>query len=57
MRLCCIGSGSDGNCYFLEDSHGDILLLDLGLSVREIKKGIQFRISNVVGALVTHSHL
>lgn len=57
MRLVTIGSGSSGNCHYLEDSHGNILLLDLGLSVKEIKQGIKFRVSNVVGAVVTHSHL
>lgn len=56
MKLHTIGSGSSGNCHYLEDSYGNILLLDLGLPIKEIKAGIKFRVSNVVGALVTHEH-
>ncbi|MCI8378680.1 MAG: MBL fold metallo-hydrolase [Lachnospiraceae bacterium] len=57
MFVRCIGTGSSGNCYALYDNDGKILLLDLGLSERIIKKAIDFRISDVVGTVVTHSHL
>ena len=56
MTLKCIGSGSSGNSYALIDNDNKILLLDLGLPVMEIKKAIDFRISDVVGAVVTHQH-
>lgn len=56
MKLKCIGSGSSGNSYALIDNDNKILLLDLGLPEKEIKKAIDFRISDVVGAVVTHSH-
>lgn len=56
MRIKCIGSGSDGNCYALISDSGEILLLDLGLPKREIMQWIDFRISDVVGAIVTHGH-
>ena len=56
MTLKCIGSGSSGNSYALIDDNNNILLLDLGLPAKEIKKAIDFRISDVVGAVVTHSH-
>lgn len=57
LKLKVIGSSSSGNSYALVDSSGKILLLDLGMSVKEIKRGIDYRISDVVGAVVTHSHL
>lgn len=57
MFVRCIGTGSSGNCYALYDNDGNILLLDLGLTSKVIKKAIDFRISDVVGAVVTHSHL
>lgn len=57
MTLKCIGSGSSGNSYALIDSDNKILLLDLGLPPKEIKRAIDFRISDVVGAVVTHRHL
>ena len=56
MTLKCIGSGSSGNSYALVDNDNKIFLLDLGLSKKEILKGIDFRISDVVGAVVTHCH-
>lgn len=55
MKLKIIGTGSDGNCYALE-SDNEILLLDLGLSELEIKKGINFNISKISGCIVTHHH-
>ena len=56
MVLETIASGSSGNCYALYGEENDILLLDLGVSEKVIKKGIDWKISNVVGAVVSHSH-
>ena len=56
MELKCLGTGSSGNCYALKDKDGNILLLDAGVPVKEIKIGIDFQISNIRGALITHAH-
>ena len=56
MTLKCIGSGSSGNSYALIDNDNKILLLDLGLPSKEIKRAIDYRISDVLGAVVTHQH-
>lgn len=56
MILRTIATGSSGNCYALISSTGEILLLDLGVSEKVIKKGIGWKISNVSGAVVTHVH-
>lgn len=56
MEYGCIATGSSGNCHYLKDRNGKILLLDLGTDEMSIKKAIDFQISNVVVALVTHSH-
>lgn len=56
MFVRCIGTGSSGNSYALMNDK-EILLLDLGVKALEIKKAIDFRISDVVGAVVSHSHL
>lgn len=57
MFVRCIGTGSQqGNCYALYDNDGKILLLDLGLARKEILKGIDFNVSDVVGAVVSHVH-
>lgn len=56
MILKCLGSGSSGNCYLLS-KETETLVLDCGLPIREIKKGLDWDISKVVGVLCTHSHL
>ena len=42
MNAKCLGTGSKGNCYALKDNEGHILLLDCGISIKEIKVGIDF---------------
>lgn len=56
MKLKCISTGSKGNTYALISSVGEILLLDLGASEKEIKKALEFNISSIVGACATHMH-
>lgn len=56
LMLKTIATGSSGNSYALMNNK-EILLLDLGVSEKVIKKAIDFRVSDVVGCLVTHSHL
>lgn len=56
MLLRTIATGSSGNSYALISNTGEILLLDLGVSEKTIKKGIDWKISNVVGAVISHGH-
>lgn len=56
VTLKCLASGSSGNCYSLTDSNGKILLLDLGIPKNDIVRGINYKISDVVGCVVTHIH-
>ena len=56
MTLKCLGTGSSGNCYSLTDKDGNILLLDAGINIKDIKIGIDFQIAKVKGALITHHH-
>lgn len=56
MKLKCLASGSSGNCYLLQ-SDTETLILDCGIPIIEIKKGLNFEISKVIGACVTHAHL
>jgi ribonuclease BN (tRNA processing enzyme) len=55
MKLKILGSGSAGNCYILESSKGERLILDLGVKWKEIQQALNFDYSNV-SALLTHSH-
>ena len=56
MTLKCIGSGSSGNCYTLTSDSGEALILDCGIPINEIKKGLNWNIRNVVGCIVSHVH-
>lgn len=55
LTLKCLKSGSSGNCYFLENET-ETLILDCGISIQEIKKGLGFNLKRVVGVLCTHEH-
>lgn len=56
MRLKCLGSSSAGNCYLLTSDSGETLILDCGIPIKEIKKGLDWNIRNVVGCIVSHAH-
>ena len=57
MRLHCMATGSTGNCYTLTSDSGETLILDCGIPIKEIKKGLDWNIKDVVGVLCTHKHL
>lgn len=56
MTLKCLATGSKANCYVLKRDNGEMLILDAGLPISEIKKGIGFDVANLKGAVITHSH-
>lgn len=55
MRLICLGSGSSGNCYLLENDT-ECLVIEAGLPFKVVKKALDFNISKIVGVVVSHSH-
>lgn len=57
MKLKCIATGSSGNCYLLQADNGETLILDCGIPIKEIKKGLDWNIKGIVGVLCTHKHL
>lgn len=50
-----IATGSTGNCYFLE-TEKEILIVECGISDKNIKKSLDYDLKNVIGCLVTHEH-
>lgn len=56
MKLKCIATGSSGNCYTLTANSGETLILDCGIPIKEIKKGLNWNIRSVVGCIVSHVH-
>ena len=55
MRLIVINSNSSGNAYAL-DAGNEILLLEAGMKMAEVKRNINYRLNDVVGVCVSHSH-
>ena len=55
MRVISTGS-TKGNCYALQSSIGEIVLLDCGCNYRKILRGIDYQISNVEAVLLSHGH-
>lgn len=55
MEINVLGSSSKGNCYVISDG-ATTLLLDCGLPIKDILKGINFTPQFVTACMVTHSH-
>jgi len=55
MNLKILGSSSKGNCYLLQGKR-ETLIIEAGIPFKDIKKGLDFDLSKVVGCLVTHEH-
>ena len=55
IQIKSLGSGSGGNCYRLSDGFTQILL-ECGLTVKKIRKGLDFQLSGIAACLVSHGH-
>lgn len=55
MLLKCNGSGSKGNGYALITDE-EILLIECGVSEKEMLKSIDYQAKNVLGCLLSHEH-
>lgn len=55
MKVKILGSSSKGNCYLLEAA-GEILVLEAGVRLSDVKIALDFDLSRIVGCLVTHEH-
>ncbi|MBI3328129.1 MAG: MBL fold metallo-hydrolase, partial [Nitrospinae bacterium] len=59
LRVCVLGSGSKGNCTYIESPESHILL-DAGLSAREIERRLQHigrSPETLDGVLISHEHI
>jgi phosphoribosyl 1,2-cyclic phosphodiesterase len=56
MVLIVNGSSSSGNSYALVSSSDEILLIEAGVKMAEVKKSIDYKIGNVVGCIASHRH-
>jgi phosphoribosyl 1,2-cyclic phosphodiesterase len=55
MELRVLGSSSNGNCYLFQNDN-EALVIECGVSLKEVKRAVDFNISKIAGALVTHEH-
>ncbi len=56
LILKTLATGSSGNCYLLS-TETETLILDCGIPMKDIKKGLDYNIRKVVGVAVSHSHI
>ncbi|PKP51987.1 MAG: MBL fold metallo-hydrolase [Bacteroidetes bacterium HGW-Bacteroidetes-1] len=59
FELCSMASGSSGNCYYVGNSEG-ALLIDAGISIRKISKILnEFgrHLHSIKGILISHDHI
>lgn len=50
-----IATGSKGNCYRVSDG-STALLLEAGISFKQIQQGLEFKTSEIAGVLISHEH-
>lgn len=55
VRIKPLASSSKGNCYHITDGRTP-LLLECGISFKEIQKGVNFKLSEIEGCLISHEH-
>jgi len=56
MILQIISTGSKGNAYILGNKD-EVLLIECGVNIKEIKQALNFDLSKVVGCICTHEHM
>ncbi len=55
IQIKTLATGSKGNCYHITDGSTP-LLLECGISFKQIQQGVNFETSSLGGVLVTHEH-
>ena len=55
INIKVLASSSKGNCYMIDDSRTS-LLIEAGIPIKKIKQAMNFKLTDTVGCLVSHSH-
>lgn len=55
IEITSLASGSTGNCYRVTDGSTP-LLLEAGIPIKAIKRGLDYRLGEIEAVLVSHSH-
>ena len=56
MDIQVLASGSKGNCYRVTDGVTP-LLIEAGIPMASIRRGLVFQVSGISGVLITHEHM
>lgn len=49
-------TGSSGNSYILTDDKGEVLIIECGISYKNLLKALNYNVRNVKGCIVSHEH-
>lgn len=55
MDIKILASGSKGNCYYISDGHTP-LLLECGINISRVRDGLDYKLSEIQGCLLSHEH-
>lgn len=55
IEITALASGSTGNCYHVTDGHTP-LLLECGITYREIQRGLNYQVTSLAGCFLSHEH-
>lgn len=56
IEIKTIATGSKGNCYHISDGSTQ-LLLEAGISFKQIQQGVNFQMADIAGVLISHEHM
>lgn len=57
MKLKVLGSSSSGNCYLIEATPDERLILDAGINFKDVQRELEFNFKGIEGVLITHEHM
>lgn len=57
MKLKILGSSSSGNCYLIEATPDERLILDAGINFKDVQRELNFNFKGIEGVLITHEHM
>ena len=55
INIKVLASSSKGNCYMIDDSKTS-LLIEAGIPIKKIKQGLNFKLHEIEGCIISHEH-
>jgi phosphoribosyl 1,2-cyclic phosphodiesterase len=56
MRFVTLSSDSSGNGYMLQSTTGEVLLIEAGVKLFQVKKALDFDLTRIAGCIISHAH-